>query len=71
MQDERNSEPGEDAEGFRRLNEDDDEVEAHRTGLIADDEASRPGRPGLTDDDEVEAHIRPRMGQTEDPGTKR
>ena len=33
MQDERNSEPGEDAEGFRRLNEDDDEVEAHRTGL--------------------------------------
>ena len=70
MQDERNSEPGEDAEGFRRLNEDDDEVEAHRVGLIADDEASRPGRPGLTDDDEVEAHIRPRMGN-EDPGAKR
>jgi hypothetical protein len=70
MQDERNSEPGEDAEGFRRLNEDDDEVEAHRTGLIADDEASRPGRPGLTDedDDDVEAHRMQRMGQSEDPG---
>ena len=63
MQDERNPEPGEDAEGFKRLNEDDDEVEAHRSGLPGVDEASRPGRPGLTDeDDDVES---------EDPGFKR
>jgi hypothetical protein len=72
MQDERNSEPGEDAEGFRRLNEDDDEVEAHRTGLTDDDDPSRPGRTGLTDeDDDVEAHRMQRMGQSEDPGFKR
>ncbi len=67
MQDERNPELGEDAEGFKHLNEDDDEVEAHRTGLT--DEASRTG---LTDedDDDVEAHRLNRLGQTDDPGFK-
>ncbi len=71
MQDERNPEEG---EGFKRLNED-DEVEAHRTGLT--DEADRTGltdeasRTGLTDDDDVEAHRTQRLGQSEDPGFKR
>lgn len=72
MQDERNPELDKDAEGFKHLNEDDDEVEAHRTGLRDDDDdPSRPGRTGLTDEDEdVEAHKMGRLGQTDDPGFK-
>jgi hypothetical protein len=69
MQDERNPEEG---EGFKRLNED-DEVEAHRTGLTDDeDDASRTSRTSLTDEDEdgVEAHRMQRLGQSEDPGFK-
>jgi hypothetical protein len=68
MQDERNPEEG---EGFKHLNEDDDEVEAHRTGLTDDPDLDEASRTGLTDDDEVEAHLKPRMGQSEDPGFKR
>jgi hypothetical protein len=74
MQDERNPDVDEDAEGVRRLNEDDDEVEAHRTGLRDedDDDPSRAGRTGLTDeDDDVEAHRMGRLGQSEDPGFRR
>ena len=69
MQDERNPEEG---EGFKRLNED-DEVEAHRTGLTDDaDDASRTSRTSLTEEDEdgVEAHRMQRLGQSEDPGFK-
>jgi hypothetical protein len=67
MQDERIPEEG---EGVRRLNEDDDEVEAHRTGLNDDADLDEASRTGLTDDDEVEAHLKPRMGQVDDPGFK-
>ena len=63
MEEERNPQQGEDEEGLKRLNEDEDEVEGHRHTLsdMGADE----------DEDEVEAHKWPRMGQTEDPGAKR